>query len=606
MSSHRLTWLWVLGLLAGCRLDLAREDEASSGTDARDDAGDARTSNGNARAGSGAVASASTATGRGSPSGDESPQPVSTEGVDCARPQTLVGGRPWPKAGADGLHLSGLIAVAGHINVTGSVVIDPGTTFVMQADSAIEFAWNSNRTSLSAQGTPNAPIRFCRDELGLGHWESIIIGAAATSDSVLTNVELHGGGAKGAAMVIGAPITVTNLSIYDSKLDGVLASTWGDGSSGLIIDGAGRDAAVATAPTGVDKFPSAAKLTNNQNNLVRLTYNGIGAPITFRSLGVPYVQMRPTLVRDAAILTFEAGVDYRFAADTGLEVGWNANKATIVAKGTETAPVVFQGLTEEPGSWAGLAIQSQVSTDSTLEHVRVLYGGGVKTPPLALRQSITLVDVQVLNAASPALLAQPPQPDSSALVIRGCTSYPLDASLVSLPRLPPGSSFTGNAEDQIHVGGANTAVIGTIPGAGVPYLVGGNIALAAPSDITIGPGAELVFQSGYRYVFEAGWNGNRVKLKVAGTAAEPVIFRGQSAEPGSWEGFVVRAGVSTDSSIDYLQVRNAPLKLDLPIAVTNSSFSDSATYGIVKSKNDTTDYHPTNTFARNVQGDISP
>jgi hypothetical protein len=95
-------------------------------------------------------------------------------------------------------------------------------------------------------------------------------------------------------------------------------------------------------------------------------------------------------------------------------------------------------------------------------------------------------------------------------------------------------------------------------------------------------------------------------MRLGCTAAEPVIFRGQSADPGSWDGLVVRATAATDSSIDQLQLHDAPLKLELPVAVSNSSFINSATYGIVKSKNDTTEYHATNTFVGNTQGDISP
>jgi hypothetical protein len=531
---------------------------------------------------------------------------VSTEGVDCTRPETLVRAQPIPKAGADGMHLSGLIGIKGRITLTGNVVIDPGTTFVMQADSGIEFAWNTSRTTLMAQGTLTRPIRFCRDELDLGHWDGLIIGAATTSDSVLANVEVYSAGSRGAAVVIAAPITVTNLSVYDSAQDGVSASTWGDGSSGLTIDGSGRDAVVATGPSAVDKFPTAAKFSNNHNNSVRLTYDSVGGSLTFRDLGIPYVQQKHTSVTNGSTVTFEAGVDYRFAVDTGMEVGWNSGKVAIFVNGTETAPVVFQGVAEEPGAWTGITIQASVSTDSSLEHVRVLHAGGKKAAPLALRQSIALIDVQVLNSAQPASLTMPPRAESSGLVIKGSTSYPLDTNPFSLQGIPPGSSFTGNAEDQIHVSGGNGVITGTIPGAGVPYLIGGSIAVSGASDFTFGPGAEFVFVSGYRYMFELGWNGNRVKFKVAGTPTQPVIFRGQNDEPGAWDGIVVRPSVSTDSSVDYLQVRNAPLTLGVPIPVSSSSFSGSATFGIVKSSSDMSDYRATNTFSGNAQGDISP
>ena len=53
-----------------------------------------------------------------------------------------------------------------------------------------------------------------------------------------------------------------------------------------------------------------------------------------------------------------------------------------------------------------------------------------------------------------------------------------------------------------------------------------------------------------------------------------------------------------------MQVKNAGLVLRRSIPVTNSSFSKSAGFGILKSAEDMSDYRLTNVFADNASGPV--
>ena len=69
--------------------------------------------------------------------------------------------------------LSGTYSVTSQVKLSGELTIEPGTTFIVLDDSSIQIGWLSNRTTLTAQGTPDAPIRFCSDKPVLGRWRGL-------------------------------------------------------------------------------------------------------------------------------------------------------------------------------------------------------------------------------------------------------------------------------------------------------------------------------------------------------------------------------------------------------------------------------------------------
>ncbi|HKU42510.1 MAG TPA: hypothetical protein VJR89_30340 [Polyangiales bacterium] len=500
--------------------------------------------------------------------------------------------------------LSGVLKVTGDARVNGEVTIDPGTTIIMGADSSIEFGWNDNRTTLTALGTKDKPIRFCSDKSGVGRWHSVLLTSGLTSDSALENVHIYDAGSRNAALTLGAPVRLVDVTIHGSKNDGVLASTFGDDSHGLNIRNTGRAAAVLTNPIAVTKFPKTPTFANIGENSVRLSYDRIvDVTVKFAKLPSPYLQELNTRGVGTASLEFDAGVEYLFATDAGLEVGWNDSPGVIKVNGTAAEPVVFRGVNEGQGSWQGLIVGRYTSSDSTLSNLQIL-DAGFSRPALEIHRTMTLQDVLVKNCKTSPLIDVPLNPASKNLTVTGCAAHALNTLITAVPALPKGGKFTGNGQDMIRMPDQNSAPTGTIPNLGVPYYVTGLLKLGAGTDLTLEPGTEFMFVSGVPAGLQIGWNGSRAKFVAQGSPSAPIIFRGEKEGVGTWSGVQLESYVSTDSKFDHVQVRNAGLITDATITITNSSFSDSSEFGILKRANNMTDYKASNVFSNNAKGDV--
>lgn len=580
-------WLSVAVLLApaACRLDLAGQsaDEPAQREDADQRARDDKDSTAMA----------------GGPTTDKG----DGSGLSCGTAAIL---RTATELKDRTAQLSGAYHVTGQVILTGEVTIAPGTIFIVDADSSIDIGWNSTRTTLTALGTEAKPIQFCSDKPILGRWQGLRLSRGLTTDSVLQHAHIYDAGKGAAALTVIAPVSLIDVTIHGSSSDGVVADAFGDDSSGLTVNDARGAAVVLEGQVAVDKFPPGSKFKGNADNSAHIRFrNYNGGSVHFANLGIPYVQDQGMIAYNV-VLDFEAGVEYRFAVDTGLEVGWNSNQATLNIPGTAAKPVVFRGLTDKKGSWNGVLINKNVSTDSSLSNVQVI-NGGKQTPPLVVSSSVTLSDVSVSDCATAPVISAPLTAESQNFSVSGSDTVALVSNVQSLSGLPRGGTFTGNARDLIELpklSPFDSLGKATIPNLGVPYYFTGDIAIGAGSDVTIEPGVEFIAQSGNPYLFEIGWNGSEVMFTARGTATQPIIFRGEKDDVGTWKGIQIGSAVSTNSVFDHVEVRNAGLSTRAQVTIQNSTFSKSPGFGIAKAKADTTDYTATNTFSGNAQGDV--
>jgi parallel beta-helix repeat protein len=120
---------------------------------------------------------------------------------------------------------------------------------------------------------------------------------------------------------------------------------------------------------------------------------------------------------------------------------------------------------------------------------------------------------------------------------------------------------------------------------------------------------------------EFGWScgAGGQSLTAVGTAQEPIIYTSANPTPtpGIWEGVDLFCGLSNGVTIDYWQVNwgglfdQGALNIEATppapavFSVTNSSFSNSAGYGIFVGF-DETPMLMNNTFSNNAQGDTNP
>jgi hypothetical protein len=506
---------------------------------------------------------------------------------------------------------SGIIRVTARLSIDdATVTIEPGTTFIMDADSGLTFGSYGKGTTLFARGTPEKPIRFCGRQRKPGYWQGVTIGSDATSDGVLDNVIVTDAGGQEAGVILSAPLTVNNLRVVDSSTDGIHASSFHAGSRGLGVEGARRQAVVLLSPDAATNFPFGGIFSNNAENTIRLRFSDIVANAVFGDATIPYVQEQKVDVHRGAELTFEAGVDYRFTADTSLDVGWNSDDATIYVQGTQDKPVVFRGAGPTKGYWHGISIEKNVRSTSRIAHARILHGGGEDSWPLDVSAPVTVDSVSLEDNEHGVYLRARLNDDSVKVSVTRTNDVPVRVVNIAMPTVPKGGDFTGNAHDTIDVVGSDEVVtiLGTVREVGIPYRLLDSISLDKGSDLQVEPGTNFVVAAD-KFI-EVGWNSESAKLVALGTAAKPIAFRGEQDTVGSWPGIVVRASASGDCKLEHVQLSNAgqatkaALTLERAIGVTSCSFSKSAGYGILKHASDTTAYEAANTFEMVAVGDV--
>lgn len=504
---------------------------------------------------------------------------------------------------------SGTVLLEGNVTVTAATLtIAPGTQIIAAADSLLEVGWNGTTATLVAEGTAAAPIRFCGATADAGFWRGVLVRDNVTSNSTLHNVLIADAGGTEQALLVDAELSLQNVQIESSGSDGVRARVFKDDSVGLSVRGAEGFAIALSEARAVSTLPLGGMFSDNGVNVIQLEFNDIPVDATFHDLGIPYVQGSTVTVTEGATAHFDAGVEYQFAADALLEVGWNGSDAILEIAGTADAPVLFRGVDETPGYWRGLLVRRNVRTSSTIANLVLRHGGGIDQPALSLESAIQLNDVKLeLNETGAWIGEQGVDDASTNLSITTTEAVPLTVPPDALINLPLGGTFTGNQTDHIAVEAGDYSVSGTVPNLGVPYRILGAIDTVA-SSMTIEAGTRFIMTGGADIEF--GWNGSPATIIAEGTAEAPIRFTGLEETAGYWGGLIFGSNVLSASKLDYVEVGHAGsagsacLTVHSPIAVTNSTFFTSSGYGILKDADDATDYAPTNTFTATAAGTV--
>jgi hypothetical protein len=465
--------------------------------------------------------------------------------------------------------------------------------------------------ALLAAGTAEAPIAFCGRERRKGYWGGVGFGRYTRSDSVMSHVTLSDGGAGDVALLLDGSVQVSDVDVRDSAHDGVWASIFGAGSQRLGLHGNSGAAAVLLTSDALNTFPLGGTFDGNGENVARVRIGALDRETHYKNIGLPYVQETSVLIKAGAKLVYEAGVELRFAADTGVDVGASNNPGELAVLGTAEAPVVFRGLTQTPGFWQGITLGARALTSSRLEHVRLADAGGKERVALWLDVPATIIDLRLQgNALGMRIGAAGLNPASSQLQITGTQGPPLTVAPDALVSLPPQSTFTGNAQDQIVIEGGPFSKQGTLATFGVPYLVAASVSMQDGSALTISPGTKVLM--GANTNWEVGARAVSAKIVAKGSAELPIEFSGQVPSPGSWGSIVMYSAVSSDSELDHVRVmhgggtnpKSGNLVLAKQFNVHNSEFSSSFGHGIVKWKDDPTDYLVSNTFSGNASAPV--
>lgn len=542
-------------------------------------------------------------TGAVDSSGEQTTDDADVPTFDCGSPDlddapTLTG-----NIGGD-QDLSGTYIVDGAASLNdGEITIAPGTRFVMKADSMLQFGQFAPAT-VKLEGTAAAPITFCGEEPGRGFWGYVSF-RDISSNSKISNVLIDGAG-----LGLHSEALVQNVVVRDAAGSGVVADAFKEGSSGLFVSGSEDEGLVFGTPAAVTNFPTGSELTGNGKDVATVAFTRIDYATVFRDIGVPYVMSGNVDCAGDGSLTIEAGVEVRFGADANLEVGSFNGAYTLNIQGTEQAPVVFRGETEEPGFWQGFWVDSTVLTNSKVDYLTVKHGGGNDMVPVAISAPIEVSHLTLEDNANPAFISSAGlKPTSKGWKISGSETYPLRVGVGALFSLPADSDYTGNTTDRIEVSDSRWDEGGTISPQAVPFLLRDGLVIAGASEVTIEAGCTFLMAADT--LVDLAAFGSAPSITMAGTEEAPIVFRGEEETAGFWSGIRVQDSLSTDSAFEWVEVQHgggealdADFLLEVAVPVSNCTFAQSAGWGMQKPNADTTDYETLNSFADNVSGTV--
>lgn len=213
----------------------------------------------------------------------------------------------------------------------------------------------------------------------------------------------------------------------------------------------------------VRTLPSGSYSGNASDHIAVGSFNSGGARITesgsWKDPGVPYFMRSGLKIVPSAsnpTLTLEAGVTLKWTTGASLsnrgaiEVGYAATgneRATLLVAGTATKPVTMEGVTDQPGAWAGIEIHL-AGSDSRLSHALLRHSG--------LESSTAIIDCSGLGrrfAIGVNYAARLGEPDSS--IIRDTTIRDAKAGTVGIMR---GWTSTGSMSTDFLNSGGNTVM----------------------------------------------------------------------------------------------------------------------------------------------------
>ena len=568
------------------------------------------------------------------PTVEAAPTPTQTTGSRrpvVAVPATIAADTTWT---VDNVYLiSGQAALNAGVTLT----IEPGTVVKFQTSGATRGKLVINGTLL-AEGTAQGRIVFTSvhdDSFGgdtnnnggatwpaAADWDSLTF--SSTGWGTLEYIWIgYGGSVDGNLVVNGADVNLANSFVYASGNDGMRWINGARGSaSGNTISTSlrygiallGGSTPTVSGNTVAHSRSYAVYMEGNSpapfsgNVAYGNGYNGIGVYGTLTTgtwhANLPYIATQTLTLESTGSLTLLPGTVVKFLSNTSLAI-----RGTLIAVGTEAAPIVFTSIKDDayagdtqqdggatkpaPGDWGALYFaDSSNDADSLLEHIVMRYGGatynfgtGTATANLAydsaaapLRNSriefSNAYGVQMLNASSPAVTGNILVDNLSHGVWLSAGSSPAftantfarNGGYAVYQAASSRATYSGNvaAGNKVNgVGATGSLSVNNTWGTNLPYVIEGTLTLEINTVLTLQPGVVIKLASAGKIVV----NG---RLLAQGSAGYPVFFTslkddaiggdtngdGMATSPGKgdWESLRFTATAST-SVLEHVYVR---------------------------------------------------
>lgn len=373
----------------------------------------------------------------------------------------------------------------------------------------------------------------------------------------------------------------------------------------------------------------------------------------WRAADAPHRTLGDITIRETGSVTIEPCAEVQLRTDAYLYV-----HGRLVARGEADRPIVFRPKvdgerfasvfirTAAPAEFAYVTIEGGGGLPNSTGGSAVIVEGlawppapGIHVEHVSIRNSagngITLRGWAQFTAASEDLTI------TGAGFDRPDHPFPLRVTTNAIAQIPSGD-YTGNARDEIQVGGqdphSGVELDDAFHDRGVPYYVGGNGAFGVitvrgdngvVASLTIDPGVTIKFsspRSGVGGLFIGGTIQDplpRGRLLAVGTAAQPIVLTStfSAKNPGDWEGVTFFGPNDPQNQLEHLRIEYAgahggdnsfgcppigmfdsdgALKIFNPPTASflnHSTIAHSSSHGVYRAwQGDSISFIPTNTF----------
>ncbi len=357
----------------------------------------------------------------------------------------------------------------------------------------------------------------------------------------------------------------------------------------------------------------------DENNMKGTTFtfeNNPNAPVDY------VIDCFPRVLVD---VTIAPGTVIEFGEDAGLLVLMDGSLSAV---GSAVEPIIMRGTSTAKGWWRGIAY-GVTDIRNELNHVTIDGAGGLNTiqggSNVALFDNSNGLKIQnttISNSGDYGFIKSGLE-DLGAFsnnIFTNNEGFPVYIHAEKLSQLDgTGSTYTNNGSNMIQMAITSGSVITVVTNQswknpGIPLLMDEGT-LGINADLTIEPGFELVMRPDCAITID-----DLASLKAIGTAAQPIIFRGEQDVQGYWE-FMYIEGSSTLNQFDHVTISNAgrikpfgaaPSAANLYIGngtenlnITNTTISKSLSCGMYQGTNVAINMSD-NIFSDNADGDICP
>ena len=326
-------------------------------------------------------------------------------------------------------------------------------------------------------------------------------------------------------------------------------------------------------------------------------------------------------IQITAGITLEPGVVIENSADAGL--WFSGNNAFLDARGTAAKNIIFRGMDKVKGSWKAIHIASN-NVNNKLDYVQILHAGSSaisnKKTALILQSNMntqaSITNTHISQSGGYALYIDGNSGNITAFANNNFSdnaAAPIRFGAENMYVLDKNSVYKNNGIQAIEIAASGNTPAefnnsGTVRYGGLKYHIYSPLILKT----------EVTFESGVTCLFDKG---TRMSVTtqgaiIANAVSDPISFQGMVEAPGAWFGIEI-GSPSPLNSMDGVNIRhggdiggrkaNIYLLGSTPgsqLTITNSTISDSETWGIYRTSGAVNLTESNNTFSNNASGDI--